>query len=143
MKLYVAGPMTGRPQFNIPAFDAAAAALRAQGHIVVNPAEEDSPAVRAAALASKTGDAKDLNSTGETWGDLLARDVKIIADGIDGIVLLPGWQHSRGAKLEAFTAVVCRKAIHFWFPDAEQAEWISPIHIIAALHNACVEDILS
>lgn len=114
MHLYITGPMTGIPQFNIPAFDAAAASLRSQGHDVTNPAEEDSPAVREAAFASTTGDLADLDPTGETWGDLLARDVKIVADRVDGVVLLPGWENSRGARLEAFVAVQCKKPVYLY-----------------------------
>ena len=39
--VYLSGPMTGLPDFNRPAFHAAAAALRAQGYVVINPAEVD------------------------------------------------------------------------------------------------------
>ena len=38
-RIYIAGPMTGLPALNFPAFHAAASALRALGHQVVNPAE--------------------------------------------------------------------------------------------------------
>lgn len=38
-RLYLAGPMTGLPDFNYPAFHAAAAAWRAAGWTVANPAE--------------------------------------------------------------------------------------------------------
>lgn len=103
MKVYIAGPMTGIPQFNIPTFDAAAAALRNQGYEVKSPAELDNPATRAAALASPDGAPGSGSSNGETWGDFLARDVKLLADGgIEGIVVLPGWERSRGARLETF-----------------------------------------
>lgn len=106
MKVYLAGPMTGRPQFNIPAFDEAAENLRSRGFEVVSPAELDVPESREAALLSLDGDpAAYRELTGETWGDLLARDVKLIADdGIEAVVVLSGWESSRGAKLETFIA---------------------------------------
>jgi hypothetical protein len=105
MKVYIAGPMTGIPQFNIPAFDAAAADLRLEGWDVVSPAELDDPAIRAISLASPDGAIATLESHGQTHGDFLARDVKLIADdGIEAIVVLPGWEKSRGARHETFVA---------------------------------------
>jgi len=38
MKIYIAGPMSGLPEFNYPAFHAADAELRALGHETLNPA---------------------------------------------------------------------------------------------------------
>jgi hypothetical protein len=106
MKWYLAGPMSGIPQYNIPAFDAAAAALRAQGADIVSPAELDDPEIRAASLASPDG----LTAVaGKTWGDFLARDVKLIADQVDGILLMPGWIYSKGARLEAFVGLTTGK----------------------------------
>ena len=105
MHLYIAGPMTGIPQFNYPVFEAMATLLRRDGHDVVSPAEMDDPATRAAALASPDGAPGTGSANGETWGDFLSRDVKLLADdGIEGVVVLPGWQFSRGARLETFVA---------------------------------------
>ncbi len=103
MKIYLAGKMSGVPHFNAPLFKLAAEDLRARGYDVVSPVELDSPKMQELALASEDGDLEALTRrTGETWGDVLARDVKLISDGgIEGIVLLPGWQESRGARLEA------------------------------------------
>ena len=39
LKIYCAGPMTGLPELNFPAFHAEAARLRAFGYEVINPAE--------------------------------------------------------------------------------------------------------
>lgn len=105
MKLYLSGPMGGVDACNIPAFDAAARGLRERGIEVVSPAELDSPDFREACLQIKAGDPL---PEGETWGSLLARDVKLLADdGIEGIAVLPGWGRSRGACLETFVGRLC------------------------------------
>ncbi len=112
---YIAGPMSGRPQFNVPLFNGVAAVLRERGLEVINPAELDSPEMQAAALASDDGNLKALEKkTGETWGDVLARDVKVVADVIDAIILLPGWEESRGARLEAFVGLLSGKVFYKW-----------------------------
>lgn len=105
---YLAGPMSGIPQFNFPLFDRATAELRATGMTVVSPAELDDPAIREAALASPDGAHGDTAVILDmTWADFLARDVKLIADRVHGIVLLPNWEQSRGARLEAFVGLLC------------------------------------
>lgn len=118
MKVYLAGPMTGIPQFNFPAFDAAAADLRERGLDVVSPAELDDPETREAALSSEDGAPGTGSHVGETWGDFLARDVKLIADGdIEGIVVLDGWERSRGARLETFCAAALDGKPVYHYPD--------------------------
>ena len=108
LRFYLAGPMTGIPQFNIPAFDDAASRLRADGFDITSPAELDSAEMRRLAMLSPDGAMCDVLSEG-TWGDCLARDVKMIADELDVIILLPGWEKSRGANLEAFVGLMCGK----------------------------------
>lgn len=117
-KLYLAGPMTGIPQFNFPAFHAAAIALRAKGFDIVSPAELDSESVKAEAMKSPDGKAGEAGAVGgETWGDMLARDVKIIADTVDGVIFLPYWYKSRGARLEAFVGLLTGKSFFFYNPN--------------------------
>ena len=111
MKVYVGGPMTGIPQFNYPAFDAAATDLRDRGFTVVSPAELDDPEIRKEALASPDGIMGSGSVNGETWGDFLKRDVKLIADDVDGCAFMEGWERSRGARLEAFVAKLCKKPV--------------------------------
>lgn len=97
--------MTGIAQFNFPAFDAAAADLRSRGYDIVSPAELDDPTTRELSLASSDGrPTGKLN--GQTWADFLARDVKLIGDQVAGIILLPGWWKSRGARLESFVGLL-------------------------------------
>jgi hypothetical protein len=107
MRIYLAGPMSDRPQFNFPAFFEAAERLRFHGFEVISPAENDPQDVREAALKSVDGAKPNGKIGSETWGDALARDVKLIADGgIQAIVFLPDWHTSRGARLEAFTGLL-------------------------------------
>jgi hypothetical protein len=111
--IYIAGPMTGLPQFNIPAFERQTRRLRAAGYTVVSPVELDSELIRNEALASKTGAMPAGGKIGgETWGEILARDVRVIADTIDAICVLPNWQKSRGARLEVFVGMLCGKSIY-------------------------------
>lgn len=135
MRVYLAGPMTGLPQFNFPAFDAAARHLREQGYEVISPTELDSPEHRAAALASSDGRIDDYkNATGETWADLLARDVKVIAEGgVEAILVLPGWERSRGARLETFVgAALCGLTVHTYDPEVGLGPPVPRIELVAA-----------
>ncbi len=115
--LYLAGPMTGIPQFNFPLFDAAAKDLRSRGLLITSPHENDTPAVQAAAWASPDGKLDDAGKiAGETWGDILARDVKLVADECSGVVVLPGWGKSKGARLEVFVALQCKLPVFTYEP---------------------------
>lgn len=84
MRLYVSGPMTGIPEWNFPAFNAAAEQLRAYGYDVVNPAD---------------GGADEAT----TWAEYLKEDLRLLL-ACDGVATLPGWTGSRGACLEVHVA---------------------------------------
>lgn len=108
--------MTGIPQFNFPAFHAAANDLRARGFEIISPAEIDDPVTKAAAMASPDGKMGSGSPGGQTWGDFLARDVKIVADMVGGVIVLPGWENSRGARLEVFVANLCKHQLMVYDP---------------------------
>lgn len=106
MKLYLAGPMRGYPEFNFPAFHRAAAALRASGHEVFSPAERDIE--RHGTDISKGNAAGDEKVAEKEHGfslrEALGEDLAWICKHAEGIALLPGWQHSKGALAEHATA---------------------------------------
>lgn len=134
MKVYLAGPMSGIPQFNFPEFYRVTKLLRERHRLeVVSPAELDAKhGVDKEAMASPDGDASKLSTT---WGDLLARDVKMIADeNIDGIVFLPGWQKSRGARLEASVGLLCGAKFYYWIDDG--LEEVLALEVAAELFAA-------
>lgn len=79
-KIYIAGPMSGLPELNFPAFHSEAAWLRGMGLEVVNPAEINA----------------DLDAK---WEDCMRADIAQLVT-CDGIHMLAGWQQSRGATLE-------------------------------------------
>lgn len=78
--------MSGIPEHNVPLFNRIAGLLREQGYVVFDPAEnDDGGEVRTRAFYMRL----DIPA-------LLASNA---------IVLLPGWQTSRGASLEVWIAV--------------------------------------
>lgn len=112
--------MTGIPQFNFPLFDRAAAVLRAAGFHVISPAELDAGPVRDAALASPDGKLVDGGVAGKPyWGDLLARDVRIVGDECDAVCLLPNWHRSKGAKVEALVGILAGHSFYRWYEPPE------------------------
>lgn len=107
MKIYLAGPMRGIPEFNFPAFNSAAAELRAYGHEVFNPAERDNE--RHGTDISKgnvNGDEAHASAQhGFSLRVALGEDLAWITSQADAIALLPGWEQSTGAASERATAV--------------------------------------
>ena len=81
MKIYIAGPMTGLPDYNHPAFHEAAKRFRAADWNVLNPAETDG------------GD------TSKARSYYMRQDFEKLLQA-DAIALLPGWENSLGARIE-------------------------------------------
>lgn len=89
--LYVAGGMTGLPDWNFHQFFAVAGALRAFGYNVENPAENDGDTLGEAI--------ENANESKHEYSYYMRKDITRLAK-CDGIVMLPGWRDSRGANLE-------------------------------------------
>lgn len=96
MRVYVAGPMRGYPQFNFPAFDAARDRGRALGHDVVSPADIDRE-------HGFDETAPPPTITGAMLREFARRDVAAVLT-CDALALLPGWERSSGALAELAVA---------------------------------------
>lgn len=105
MKVYVAGPMTGIANFNYPAFHAASAGLREQGHEVFSPAERDMERDGKDWGAEQTdGDLQAAKAKGFNRRKALGDDLAWICAEADAIAMLPGWEKSSGARAEKSAA---------------------------------------
>ena len=108
MRIYISGPMTGMPNHNRAAFEAAARRLREQGHFVINP-HDLTPIFGTA--DEITGSFAALYAGDDAFGGSLAQcvmDADLAAvRSCDRIYLLKGWENSRGAKKELAEAIKC------------------------------------
>ncbi len=84
-RIYISGPMTGIDEHNFPAFRAAGERFREAGWDDANPAEN---------FGGRTDLPREV---------YLRSDVAMLAE-CDAIALLPGWENSQGAQLEAVLA---------------------------------------
>ena len=80
MRVFISGPMTGLPDYNLPAFAGAKKQLDALGFVAVNPGE---PGV----------------IDGYEWSEYMRDGIHLLVD-CDGVALLDGWERSTGAQLE-------------------------------------------
>jgi hypothetical protein len=102
MRTYLAGPMRGIPLYNFPAFDAAAADLRASGIKVISPADLDRMVGFDPTSLPADWDWSTLPSDFRLL-HAVQRDLSAIMQ-CDAIHLLPGWENSKGAKAERSVA---------------------------------------
>lgn len=84
MIIYLSGPMSGIDGYNFPAFHAAAEKLRKLGHAVINPAE--------------------IKPSSKKWVECMRADIKAMLQA-NTVAVLPGWEESKGAKIEVFLAL--------------------------------------
>lgn len=86
VRVYIAGPISGLPDGNRPAFAAAADMIRRIGAEPIDPHHVSD-------MAGVT-----------TWRDCMIADLAELIHA-DAVFLLPGWSLSRGAKIEADLAL--------------------------------------
>jgi hypothetical protein len=96
-KYYISGPIslggTVAPESNIDKFHVAATRLRSLGLFVINPVEN---------IADKN----------TSWADYMRCDLRLLLT-CHGIVMLPRWEESKGARLEHHIARELGMSIRF------------------------------
>jgi len=97
MKIYIAGPMTSIPGWNVDGFAEAEGRLQAMGHEPINPhrLHPTPPPWRPNMDTDRRFQA--------AWAVYLKKDIAVLVT-CDRVALLPGWRKSRGACVEALVA---------------------------------------
>lgn len=110
MKLYLAGPMSGYPLYNFPAFIAGKAKLEAWGHTVISPVDIDHEVWQRL-------HGRDFDPATDTcdWGspelpEMMRGNLAAICSA-EGVAFLPGWERSKGANFEKSVAEVLGLAL--------------------------------
>jgi len=103
--LYLAGPMRGYEELNIPLFKKVAKDLRTQGYTIFNPGDE--------------------NDTHLSFEECMRKDLDAVVNRCKAIALLPGWRNSIGANAEVLSALVCGKKIYYvsFSSDGKKYHW--------------------
>lgn len=105
---YLAGPMRGLPLYNFPAFLMAARVLTARGLKIKSPAEKD---LEAGFDPSRPAEVQNFDI-----GAAFRWDFKAVVES-RGIILLPGWENSTGAKAERLVAQLSQLEVYYLNDD--------------------------
>ena len=100
--LYIAGPMSGYPDSNYPAFNEAAGWLEGAGYTIVNPAT-------------------DVVGNERHYTDFIREDLRMMLD-CHGVATLENWWESTGARNEVSVAGILK------MPVRTVADWLERSH---------------
>lgn len=114
MRLYISGPMSGRPGLGQMEFGQAYSNLRRCHYEVLSPA--------------------DWMRGGLTYRQLLTTDLNLIGIAAEGLALLPGWDESKGAKAEVEFARAIELPVHM----VECWKWADPLETGGECNGSCV-----
>lgn len=106
MKIYISGPVTGRPPAQARAdFAAAASKIKEAGHEPVNPCRLQDI----------------LNPETTSWEQYMEAALGLLRAS-ESILFLPGWEKSKGARAEYYEAMSARKEIFYEISDIPAAD---------------------
>lgn len=114
-RVYIAGPMTGLPEKNYPAFNKAAQALRDKGYAVLNPIDVD----------------VNIPEGYSPPYDWFLRQTMQMLCRADAMALLPDWEQSTGAMVEWQFAKACGMDIRLI------SEWLTGAMIVPLTEPTC------
>lgn len=103
MRYYLAGKMTGLPNYGYDRFAEVAAKLRAAGFKIASPHEIDY-------------DETQYPRGTRPYKDYMKGGVDLLFE-CDGIILMEGWEDSTGAPIELSIAEACGYDIKYWPRD--------------------------
>lgn len=107
MRFYIAGPMSGQPEYNYPLFAKAAKELRDLDHEVIAPPE-------IAPLRE-----------GASYNDYFLADLHEMVK-YEAIVLLPAWSTSKGTLQELDLAIFLGKKVYMYCHHSDCGHIIHP-----------------
>lgn len=114
--IYIAGPMSGLPEFNHPAFFEAEKFLRSMGwENIGNPAAWDKTDLAPGTLPA-TGDFEAAVANGFDLRKTFLKDLTYLCQEATAIYLLHGWEGSSGARAEQGVARMLR--LNHYYQDA-------------------------
>ena len=93
--VYIAGPMRGLPESNYPQFEIVARFLRSEGWDVCSPVE----------IGSAFGTEAELDANPVRLAVAMEAERDALRTSCDAILLLPGWERSKGTRAELIIAL--------------------------------------
>jgi hypothetical protein len=100
---YLAGPMTGLPNFNYDGFERAKQQLEDHMLEIVSP-------------HSKFKDEDEFIRKERSHAFYMAHAINLLMT-CNAIILMPGWSKSRGARTEFELALSCGYSVYYYLPD--------------------------
>lgn len=98
-RYYLAGPMSGHENFNRPRFNEIAAILRDQDFSVWNPAE--------------------LEVEGDDYNQYMREGLSRLVE-CHALILIPGWETSKGTKIEIMLARILHMPIYLYGDELQE-----------------------
>jgi hypothetical protein len=108
MRIYIAGPISGFPERNEPAFRRAARELARRGHVPVVPLDIK-PWSHPTDVPCPDGYNVEDGHSSACW---LRADLRVLLE-CHAVYMLAGWERSQGASIEHRVAVTCGLQLYY------------------------------